>query len=232
MPAATSAPVVILCDFDGTVTLRDSNDALVEHFVGAARRLAFDRRVRDHRAPLWQVLDEALQACNVSLEVALAHLLAHVPLDPDFAAFSRWCEGQGWPVRIVSAGVHEVIAAFLAREGLEVPIAANRARLLEGCFGLVPADPTCPTGVDKAGIVQACRAAGAFTVFLGDGMSDRLAVPHADLVLAKGQLAAYCAHKGLAHVAFPHFSWVRSQLEALVQASLAARAASSEACPP
>ncbi|MEB3328406.1 MAG: HAD-IB family phosphatase [Candidatus Sericytochromatia bacterium] len=229
MTPDSNPPVAILCDFDGTATLRDSNDALVSHFVAAERRGTYDRLFRDGRLPLWQVLDQALEACNVPLEVATTHLLGSVQLDPHFATFTRWCEARGWPVRIVSAGVQEVIAAFLARADLNVPIAANRARQLEGRFGLVPVDPTCPTGVDKAAIIQACRASGAFTVFLGDGLSDRLAAPHADLTLAKGSLATYCERQGLAHVPFPHFRWVLDQLEGLVQAGLAARRTAREA---
>lgn len=200
--------VTILCDFDGTITLRDTNDALVEHFLGAERRVAYDRLFREGQLPLWEVLDRALSACGVPLETALAHLHAHVPLDPYFATFTDWCITRGWPLHIVSAGLEEVITSLLARDGLTLPITANRARPTKGAFGLLPVDPTCPTGVDKAAMVQAARRQGTFTVFIGDGMSDRLAVPHADLVLAKGGLIRWCERHRHPHIAIQGFAEV------------------------
>lgn len=200
--------VMILCDFDGTITLRDTNDALVDHFVGAERRAAYDELFLKGRVPLWQALDQALRACGVPLETALAHLHAHVPIDPHFAGFTAWCAAREWPVRVVSAGLHEVITRLLQREGLELPVVANRARPADMTFGLEPVDPTCPTGVDKAAVVQAARSAGFFTVFIGDGISDRLAVPHADWVLAKGSLVRWCERHGHAHTAITSFAEV------------------------
>ncbi|MEB3196768.1 MAG: HAD-IB family phosphatase [Candidatus Sericytochromatia bacterium] len=208
MPAVT-----ILCDFDGTITLRDTNDALVAHFVGAERRVAFDRLVRDGGRPLWEVLDMALEACQVPLEEALVHLHRHVPFDPHFVPFSAWCATRGWPLRIVSAGLGEVIGALLAREGLDLPVAANRARRSPRGFGLEPVDPSCPTGVDKAAIVRAVQAEGGFTVFIGDGLSDRLAAPHADLVFAKAGLSQWCRQQGIDHVPFARFDAVQAHLE-------------------
>lgn len=209
--------VAVFCDFDGTITLRDTNDALVEHFLGAERRVAYDRLFYDGVLPLWEVLDRALIACGVPLETALAHVHAHIPMDPHFAPFSAWCAARNWPLHIVSAGLVEVITSLLAREGLSLPITANRARRSPTAFGLEPVDARCPTGVDKAAIVRAARDAGAFTVFIGDGMSDRLAVPHADLVLAKGPLIRWCERHGHAHVAIAGFEEVPPLLASRTQ---------------
>lgn len=204
--------VTILSDFDGTISVRDCNEALGTQWLSPAERAEFRRRLFEAGTPLWEVLDASLIACAVPLEAAIAHLQAHVPLDPGFAPFSRWCEDRGWPLRIVSAGLTEVIAALLARDGLTLPIAANRARRTPTAFGLDPVDPACPTGVDKAAIVLAERAAGALTVFIGDGLSDRLAVPHADLVFSKGALSAYCDREGIPHVPVSGFAEVQAHL--------------------
>ena len=209
---APATRVTVLSDFDGTITLRDTNEALADRWLGASARESFRRQLFETSTPLWQVLDASLSACGVPLDVAIDHLKEHIDLDPHFTPFVHWCESRGWALCIVSAGLHEVIEALLARDGLHLPIVANRARLSSGGFGLVPAEPGCPTGVDKAAVVQAARAAGAFTVFIGDGLSDRLAVPHADLVFAKGALTTHCARGGIPHTAVEGFAEIQKHL--------------------
>lgn len=207
-------PIAVFSDFDGTITLRDSNDALVDRYIGATRREAYDRLFAEGHGTLWEVLDTSMQACEVPLERAVAFLLESVELDPGFVAFQAFCEREGLPLAILSAGLLEVIEAFMARAGLTLPITANQAHHPPGCFGLTPVDASCPTGVDKAMVLQASKDAGNYTVFVGDGFSDRLAAPVADLVYAKTgkALAVYCERKGIPFVAFERFDEVLADL--------------------
>lgn len=204
---------VVYSDFDGTITLRDSNDALVDRYIGATDREAYDRLFREGHGTLWEILDVSLKACGVPLEEAIRFLREAVAIDATFKPFSAWLKGRGIPLEVVSAGVFEVVAAFLQAEGLSVPIRANRADCLPDRFGLVPTDRRCPTGVDKAAILLAAREAGHRTVYIGDGFSDRLAAPHADLLYAKSSLKAYCTRKNIPHVPFETFADVRADLE-------------------
>lgn len=203
----------IFSDFDGTITLRDSNDALVDRYIGADRREAYDRLFLEGGGVLWEVLNTSLQACAVPLEEAIAFLREAVAIDPTFAPFSAWAADRGIPLAVLSAGLFEVVEAFLRSEGLEVPITANRACRYADRFGLTPADAKCPTGVDKAAVLRAARASGRYTIFIGDGFSDRLAAPHADLVYAKAGLVRYCEKRGIAHVPFENFTEIRADLE-------------------
>jgi len=207
-------PLAVYTDFDGTITLDDCNDALVARFLGPVRRVAYDRAFTEGQLVLWRLLDASLTACEVPLPEAIAYLHAHVRVDPAFVPFEAWCRAHGIPVEVVSAGTEEVVRAFLLREGLDLPVIANHAAACAPGFGLRPRDAACPTGVDKAAVLLAARARGEYTVFIGDGFSDRLAVPHADLVYAKGGLAKWCAKQGLAHVAVAGFAEVQADLEA------------------
>lgn len=207
-------PVAVFTDFDGTITLDDCNGALVDRFLDPARKEAYDRAFVDGQMVLWRLLDASLRACEVPLGEAIAFLHGCVRLDPAFATFHDWCAARGIPLEVLSAGTDEIVRSFLAAAELDVPVTANRATAGEACFGLAPLDEACPTGVDKAAIVQAARAAGYYTIFIGDGFSDRLAVPHADLVYAKGQLARWCAKKELPHVAVEGFAEILLDLEA------------------
>ncbi len=206
-------PVAVFTDFDGTITLDDCNGALVNRYLDPARKEAYDQAFVEGQMVLWRLLDASLRACEVPLTEAIDFLHGCVRLDPSFAAFHAWCVARGIPLEVLSAGTAEVVRSFLAAADLDVPVTANRATAGEACFGLAPLDEACPTGVDKAAIVQAARAAGYYTIFIGDGFSDRLAVPHADLVYAKDQLARWCAKKGHPHVAVTGFAEIMADLE-------------------
>ncbi|MFN3428392.1 MAG: HAD-IB family phosphatase [Candidatus Sericytochromatia bacterium] len=204
--------LAIYVDFDGTITTRDSLVTLINAFVPAERRERDNRLLMMGERPLWELLDSSLRACGVPLDAAIAYLHDHVTLDPHFGPFDAWCRTRGIPLEVVSAGVFEIVESFLSGAGLALPIRANRAAPGAGCFGLTPEDARCPTGVDKGGVVRAGREAGRFTVFVGDGISDRLAVPEADLVYAKAGLARYCDKRGVPFIPFETFRDVQTDL--------------------
>jgi 2-hydroxy-3-keto-5-methylthiopentenyl-1-phosphate phosphatase len=206
----------VYSDFDGTITLRDCNDALVDMYIGRDRREAYDRLFLEDKGTLWEVLDTSMRACEVPLEQAIQYLVGEVPIDPTFEPFHAWCQAKGLPLAIVSAGLGEIIQAFLQNAGLVLPVTANQAHCQSTHFGLVPMDSACPTGVDKARVLREAKAQGIYTVFVGDGFSDRLAAPEADLVYAKTgmALAKYCTDRGIPFVAFDRFNEVQADLEA------------------
>lgn len=207
-------PVAVFTDFDGTITLDDCNGALVDRYLHPDRKAAYDQAFLDGQTVLWRLLDASLRGCEVPLGEAITYLHSCVRLDPAFGDFHAWCRTHGIPLEVVSAGTDEVVRSFLSAAGLELPVTANRAAADDACFGLVPLDAACATGVDKAAIVRAAQEAGYYTIFIGDGFSDRLAVPHADLVYAKDQLARWCRKNGLAHVAVAGFAEILVDLEA------------------
>ena len=68
-------------------------------------------------------------------------------------------------------------------------------------------DRCCPCstcGVCKQAPIKDARHAGATTVLVGDGTSDRKAALLADVVFAKGALAPWCARCGVPYVPFEH----------------------------
>lgn len=212
-------PVAVFTDFDGTITLDDCNDALVQHYLTPEKRGVYETAFATGEMVLWRLLDVSLRACDVPLAHALDHLHGCVRVDKGFAPFYAWCVERDIPIAVVSAGTEAVVRSFLEREGLaDLPVTANQIRVDGEAFGLAPLDDTCPTGVDKAAIILAARAAGYFTVFIGDGFSDRLAAPHADLVYAKNGLATWCEHRGVAHVRVRSFAEIQADLTRRIDA--------------
>lgn len=204
----------VFTDFDGTITLSDCNVTLAATFHAVGSHDEIQAGFFAGHISLWEALDASLQACDIPLEEAIAYLRAHVSIDPTFAAFDAHCAARGIPLEVVSAGAYEIVTAFLESAGLTLPVTANRARVLPGRFGLAPLVAGCATGVDKAAVVSAAREAGATTVFIGDGLSDRFAVHAADVVYAKSGLATYCTERGVPFTAFERFADIQRDLAA------------------
>jgi 2,3-diketo-5-methylthio-1-phosphopentane phosphatase len=210
----------VICDFDGTVTLQDTTDVVLE-------RLA---------RPEWRELEEAWLGNQISAaecmrrQIALIEaspeelheVLDQAPLDPGFLDFVAWCDARSIPLAIVSDGVDGFVFRILARHRLErLPVIANRLRVgqswtleqpwaREGC--------AAGSGVCKCHAAKLQKPARARRpmVFVGDGRSDFCVSARADILFAKGALAEYAQSRAQPFHPFETFHDVRTVLSRLI----------------
>jgi 2,3-diketo-5-methylthio-1-phosphopentane phosphatase len=196
----------IYVDFDGTISLLDTTDLLLERFA----------------APEWREVERAWERGEIGsqecmmrqislLRIApdeLDRFLCMIPLDPEFPAFVQACEQLNFPVTIISDGLDRTIKAALSGLALKLPVAANRLEWLgneawklsfpearEGCRVLA--------GHCKCATMAETRRA---RILIGDGRSDFCAAEQADMVFAKEKLLTYCRENGLPHLAYETFA--------------------------
>jgi 2,3-diketo-5-methylthio-1-phosphopentane phosphatase len=210
---------VFLCDFDGTIAPHDVGAALVRRFSSMAREEQADLLARWKAGALGhRALTEADCArMRVRESEALAFTRGFA-IDPEFAPFVAEVQARGDEVSVLSEGFDFYIRDLLARAGLgAVAVAANRVRF-DG-DRLTPefphADPACPRcGNCKGRHVREWSARGWHTVFVGDGGSDRCGARVADVVLARGDLLAWCGDQGIPARSFAGFADVRAAFAA------------------
>jgi 2-hydroxy-3-keto-5-methylthiopentenyl-1-phosphate phosphatase len=202
------APISVLLDFDGTISIADVGDALLAKLVedqalvrhmdelyiegskGSRELIAWDMEVlpRDARLLLQEV--DAL-----ALDQSLGLLVATV-------------REAGGAVEVVSDGVGFHVEWMLAKVGLgDLPIATNASVLGEGAGGVTfpYGHPDCLVcGTCKRERIRQHQFAGRAVVFVGDGPSDRYAAHHADVIFAKASLAVWCEVENI-----PYEPWVR-----------------------
>lgn len=205
------------CDFDGTVSVKDVTDVLLESYALP--------EWRDIEA-LWRAgtigsmecmrRQVALLRCSRKELDALADAIA---IDPGFPEFVAACQEAAMPVTVVSDGLDYCIRRVLRHYGLAgLPVYANRLEMLgedryaldfpyahDGCLS---ASGTC-----KCALVRALRQPGTNAVLVGDGASDFCAASRAaDFVFAKGTLLEHCREHSLPHAAYQDFSEVKQLL--------------------
>jgi len=186
-PRAQGAPLVLLTDFDFTISQVDVGnlicDTLAPYPPAALAR--FGRGEIGSRA-LW------LESFAKVDPAEAAGLAEQVEIDPGFKAFAAWAEAEQIPLAVASDGFTLYIDRILGREGLgHLPVFSNRY-VGRDQLEWPHANPACDfCGCCKAAVARHAKEAGAYVVYLGDGVSDLYAAGFADWVFAKGTLARF-----------------------------------------
>lgn len=227
------APIAVLLDYDGTISLRDVGDELMRRFV--ADQAAVE--AMDARYVAGSIGSRELMAWDMDMlpddPVLLRMHAASVPQDEGVVGLVEWCRAYGVPVEVVSDGLGFYIRSNLERLGLgDLPIATNRNLVSGGGAGVsFPyGHPVCRVcGTCKRERVRAYQAQGRLVVFVGDGPSDRYAAWHADITFAKDSLRRWCDAAGVATESWGRLADVTAWLDAgLTSGTLPTHAAGVE----
>ena len=222
----------ILCDFDGTVSVEDITDSLLERFA----------------RPGWQTIEQAWRRGEIGSHDCMAEQVAlldasreeidehldNMMIDRAFPAFVAEVEDAGIPLAIVSDGLDYAIRRILVSHGLSrLPIIANRlesAGPRQWRLEFPHGSPTCriASGNCKCACAGRARDVQGRVLLVGDGASDFCVASEADLVFAKHRLIEYCRSAGIAYVPVTGFADALDLLPTLLAGELAAHVAPVE----
>jgi len=211
----------VICDFDGTVTIEDFIDRLLERHADPAWRQV-EEEWKSGRIGSRECLTRQIDMVRCS-PVQFARLATGTKIDPGFPAFVALCRMHLLPLRIVSDGLDVAIRAILAQHDLDgLPIFANRlehraGRRMRILFPQARDNCVAASGMCKCAQAEAAAGGIAQTVLIGDGASDFCLARSADFVFAKGRLAAFCAAEKIPFAPFGDFFDVCRLMTALVQ---------------
>ncbi len=192
----------ILCDFDGTVSLPDATDALLEQCA----------------APQWKTIERDWRAGLIGSRDCMTHQIALVdaseqelnrildaiPIDPAFVQFVSLTRDAGIALTIVSDGLDYAISRILGNHGLDhLPIVANHLEQVgprRWAMRSPHADAACrsQSGTCKCALA-ASHADRVNVLLIGDGQSDVCVSACADFVFAKSRLLEHCGAAKIAH---------------------------------
>ncbi len=223
------APVSVLLDFDGTISLDDVGDTLL------ARLVEDQQRVREMDELYVAGIKGSRELIAWDMEVlphdpeTLLREIDGLPLDEGLVGLVETIAAAGAAVEIVSDGIGFHVERMLARlELADLPVATNASVLGGGGAGVsFPyGHPTClACGTCKRERIRLHRSAGRAVVFVGDGPSDRYAAHHADVIFAKASLAAWCEAENISYEPWERLSDVAEWFDlALVDGRLPADA--------
>ncbi|MBI5534181.1 MAG: HAD-IB family phosphatase [Deltaproteobacteria bacterium] len=203
-----SSRVLVLVDFDGTLTESDGDFQVADALLGPERQGA------------WKPLAEAYERLELSaagyftawldllqLERPMESITragAAIPLRAGADALMDYCRQRGLGVRIASEGLDAYVRPALQAAGLSsVDLSCNRlVEHPDGCqvLSAIDAGPCSRCLSCKAFHVRRARELGMRVIVVGDGASDLCGARLADVVIARGSLAEHCAREQIAYL--------------------------------
>jgi 2,3-diketo-5-methylthio-1-phosphopentane phosphatase len=214
----TDRDVVIVSDFDGTIAERDVGHYFFSTFI--PQREEHEELLEKWRLGLIssrECLEREIEMVEADIH-DLDRFIEGERFDPFFKDFVDFCERRGFELLVVSDGLDYYIEALLMRFGLGyLEMRANHL-VLDGSriagIEFPWYDPvTCSMcGNCKKLHVLEQRGAGRLSVYVGNGLSDRCASGHADIVFAKGELLDHCRKEGIDCLPWRNFRDVEREL--------------------
>jgi len=232
IPDLHGRPVIVFCDFDGTVTTSDVTDVLLEELAAPEWKIIEARWVNGEIDDC-ECMSQQFSLINGNWNniVAVADTIG---IDPYFRAFVAQCQSANIPVYIGSNGADTVMQYILDREQISFDgywayrlIESNDKWFLE-----FPQDEQ--RGICQAPKSIACKCALVerslarwrsnqgnllmkntipYKIVIGDSRSDFCWTHKADLVFAKGKLAQYCWQQNINCLSFSDFSQINECLK-------------------
>ncbi|KAH9911934.1 HAD-like domain-containing protein [Epithele typhae] len=233
-PLHTDKKFVVLSDWDGTITTRDSNDYMTDELgYGPQKRRQGNLDILAGKVTFRDAFREMLESISGNghnFEFCKEELKKNITLDGGFKDFHKYCKEQDIPVVIISSGMEPSIRAVLSKligdDAKEIDIVSNNVDIHpDGTWSIKYRHPTSGFGHDKSQAILPYRRLPnpPLIFFFGDGVSDMSAARHADVLFVKckdggdNDLAAYCRREGIPHILFADFSHARVVVADIVE---------------
>ncbi|KAH6676709.1 HAD-like domain-containing protein [Halenospora varia] len=237
LPAMKTNPKhIFFTDFDGTITLRDSNDFLTDNLgYGQVLRKQGNQDVLHDRMTFRDSFRGMMDSVKTPYDKCIQTLLENIKLDPHFKEFYTWCSANNVPVVVLSSGMVPIIRALLVHlvgpEAENIQIVSNdvasrdgKSINEEGGWQIVFHDDS-HFGHDKSLEIRPYHQLQdnerPIMFYAGDGVSDLSAAKETDLLFAKkGQdLVSYCVREDVPFTEFEDFSTILSTVKQIVAGS-------------
>ncbi|KWU46138.1 hypothetical protein RHOSPDRAFT_15442 [Rhodotorula sp. JG-1b] len=228
------ARFILMSDFDGTITERDSNDTATDDLgFGVDRRRELNVDILNHNKTFRDAFAEMLESVSKnghSFEDVRQYLVKHITLDAGFKTCYKWCEAHDVPVVIVSSGMKPIIEAIFAnlvgeQDAAKIDIIANDVDISDnGSWKIKFRHPESGFGHDKSRATAPYRdlAHRPTIFFCGDGVSDLSAAKAADLLFVKvipghtNDLSVHCDRENIPYIPFETFDKVQEVIARIV----------------
>ena len=212
MPSS-SAPtdlshLLVVLDYDGTITDREYNVLAFQKLTGDAWRV-FEDAARRGEISHAECIDREVGLITTPKQELIAANAHDARLAGGFREFLEALLAGGARMAVVSAGFREAIEQLWRREKLPaVELFASEIVPRDGVAGppwTVVFDrrlgdcPTCGPGACKTGVLRRLRRTGDTVAVFGDGVADLCLAREADIVFARGVLTELCEREGIAY---------------------------------
>lgn len=239
LPALKTNPKAILfSDWDGTITLQDSNDYITDELgMGKEKRQIINDDILYGRTSFRDGFLKMLESIDSSFPECVDFLVKRVQLDPGFKDFYFWARENNVPVVIVSSGMKPIIQALLAKligekAVEETEIISNDVKTNDDKTWEIIFRDESPFGHDKSRAIRpyAEQPDRPILLYAGDGVSDLSAARETDLLFAKAgkDLIRYCEDEKIPYTTFHSYSDIHEKIKDIVEGKVTVKELASK----
>lgn len=206
----TNKRPIVFCDFDGTITERESLEAVLRRF-NPQNHDAMMARLKAGEVTIRDGVREMVEGIASARYPEILSFVREIPIRPGFEAFLDFLDERGIPFVVLSGGLRGMVEARLGP-------------LVERTHRIISAD------VDASGpwlavfseyeseneLVAKARVMETFSfdaaIVIGDGITDFEMARHGSCIFARDSLAAYLDRQGIGYHSWSDFYDVRDKL--------------------
>ncbi|KAF1955863.1 2-hydroxy-3-keto-5-methylthiopentenyl-1-phosphate phosphatase-like protein [Byssothecium circinans] len=235
LPAMRTNPkFIFFTDFDGTITMQDSNDFLTDTIgYGQERRRHMNLECLNDRISFRDSFRDMMDSVTRPYNECIEYLVANIKLDPYFKEFFEWSLKENVPIVVLSSGMEPIIKALLTKlvgpdadkmQVLGNYVGARPGKSIdeEGGWEILFRHPESGFGHDKSVNLREYSSlpedVRPTMFYAGDGVSDLSAARETDLLFAKKghDLISYCAREDIPFTVFEDWSTILAKCKEIV----------------
>ena len=208
----------VFVDFDGTITSIDVGEAIFREFGDADKVQAIVDDLLHGKITArkcWDLLFSTIERIDRN---SFDNFINSMQVDSTFPNFYYYCIENKIDLFILSDGFDYYIQKILQRQGLNhIRIFANHL-IIDENSRLIPSYPyfdiECDTSANcKRNHILSNSGDEDFTIYIGDGNSDKYSIEYCDFIFAKNDLLKYCDKKRITYFQFNNFEYIIQRLE-------------------
>lgn len=211
----------IFVDFDGTITRQDVGEAIFNKFGDSSRVDSIIKNLLEDKISSKQCWDELCESAGPVNLNELIDFINTMEIDKSFVSFAEFCNDNNLEMYVLSDGFDFYIDKVFEKNGIDrVKYYSNK--LIFDTEGRLSAeypyfDTDSPTSANcKKNHIINHSSDEDYTIYIGDGNSDKDAAQYCDFIFAKKDLARFCSMERISFYPFNNFDDVKDKIIELV----------------
>lgn len=210
----------IFLDFDGTITINDVGESIFRHFLDQQLAAKIVKDLLGDRISSRECWEKLCEAVPVIEKQKLDEFIMTQEIEPTLHRFFEFCSKYKFDVYVLSDGFDYYIDQILTRENLSSLKVFSNKLILNEKGKLIPSFPfynsDCKSTANcKRNHIIENSSNEDYTVFIGDGNSDKDPIQYVDFIFAKKDLLKYCEVNRITYFPFKNFDDVIERLTKL-----------------
>lgn len=213
--------IKVFVDFDGTITLEDVGEAIFKKFGETEKVKRIIENLLSDKISSRQCWDELCDSVDTINKAELDEFIDLLEVDPTFIPFVKFCSENKIDMVVLSDGFDYYIDRLFNKAGLS-GLKYYSNKLFVDDKGILKAeypyfDVDSPTSANcKKNHIINHSSDDEYTVYIGDGNSDKEAAQYCDFIFAKDGLARFCSMERISFYPFSDFNEVQNKLTELI----------------